>query len=266
VNNALLVDGTESSYSVLMRWQVYFAGSMPFSWKLPCTCKLYSLWLLTHPGYITQSCSPILQWQIAWSLFPTPLLPWFSSCTPGKIVLYNSKYVPKDIQQPEIEEIQLLTVKLCYSVAVSDVCIPRVFSWGHSYRICPCKAMFTACSKVVPIGWDFNGCLLSITGYDAVEDHDRASWSIPWDPGGAAWWRLEGKPPFKEEGMLATLLSSPWVGSFVPHLLGLGYSEATEPRTTNTWQSKYRQLGLDSDGFGLLSLTSLSSSRVPLPL
>jgi hypothetical protein len=115
---------------------------------------------------------------------------------------------------------------------------------------------------VVPIGWDFNGCLLSITGYDAVEDHDRASWSIPWDPSGAAWWRLEGKPPFKEEGMLATLLSSPWAGSFGPHLLGLGCSEATEPRTTNTWQSKYRQLGLDLDGFGLHSLRSSSPSVV----
>jgi hypothetical protein len=45
------------------------------------------------------------------------------------------------------------------------------------------------------------GCLLLSTGYE----HRRASSSIQWDPGGAAWWRLEGKPAFKEGGMLATI-------------------------------------------------------------
>jgi len=193
MNHVVLVGGTESKYYVHMPWQGYFGGTVSLFCKLPCTYKLSSVWLLSYPRDITQCCSQILQWKIARPLYPTPALPWFSNSTPRKVALYNSEHLQGPIQQPKIGNTQLLTVNLNCSVTASYVCISGLFTWGHSCGIFHCRTIFTEYSKVVPIAWDFKCCLLSSAEYDAMKDHGKASSSIPWDPGGAAGWRLEGK-------------------------------------------------------------------------
>jgi hypothetical protein len=75
---------------------------------------------------------------------------------------------------------------------------------------------------------------------------------VPWDPGGSTWSRLEGKPDFKDGGMLATpfpiiAMAGPWAVS----LLGLGFEESLEACShIYEWISNGCG-GLDQDGFGL---------------
>jgi hypothetical protein len=166
------------------------------------------VWFLSHPG---DGCSQIFQWQIAWSLYLAPFQTWVSYCTPRKVALYNSEHLQGRIQHTEIGNIQLLTLKLSYSVTAS-LSIAGLFTSRHSFGICHYRVVFTDYSKVVPIAWNFRGCLLPSAGYDAAKDHGKAYSSIPWDPGGALWWRLESKPHFKGGGMLATfpVISMGW--------------------------------------------------------
>jgi hypothetical protein len=127
---------------------------------------------------------------------------WFLYCTPGKPARDTSEPLQDTIQQIDIEKFQLLTVKLGYSVTASYVCIPGLVAWAHSSGICHCRTILTDYNKVLHVAWDFRGRLFLSVGCGAATDHGKASSSIPWDPGGAVWWRLEDKPPFKEGGML----------------------------------------------------------------
>jgi hypothetical protein len=90
------------------------------------------VWFLSHPG---DGCSQIFQWQIAWSLYLAPLQTWVSYCTPRKVALYNSEHLQGRIQHTEIGNIQLLTLKLSYSVTAS-LSIVGLFTSRHSFGIC----------------------------------------------------------------------------------------------------------------------------------
>jgi hypothetical protein len=147
----------------------------------------------------------VLQWQIAWSLYCAPFQPWFSYCSPGKVIMYTGEQLQGHNQQPKIGNSQLLTVQCSYSITAS-VCIVALFICGYSFGSCHHKAIPTADNKLVSIALDFRGPLLPSSGYGAAIDHGKSSSSIPWDPGGVAWWRLEGKPPFEDGGMLIATL------------------------------------------------------------
>jgi hypothetical protein len=88
------------------------------------------------------------------------------------------------------------------------LCIVGLFARGHYFESFHPKAILPAYNKVLQIAWDSRGHLFTSSGYGALTDHGEASLSIPWDPGDVPWWRLEGKPPFKEGGMLTTTFPS----------------------------------------------------------
>jgi hypothetical protein len=197
-------------YSRLIKWSLESEfglctlGNIPFcycvlvQWEIPWTVILAALnpWLQHcsagheySPGYEN------FRWIIAWSLCPTPLQSWLAYCTPSKVSLYYSEHLQGHNQRTEVGNIQLLIVKISYSVTASSyVCTARLFAWAQSLKIC---------HYAMHIAWDFRGGLLFSLGCDAATDHVKFFLSIPWDPGGAVWWWLEGKPPFKEGGMLA---------------------------------------------------------------
>jgi hypothetical protein len=80
------------------------------------------------------------------------------------------------------------------------VCIVGLFARGHYFESFHHKAILPAYNKVLQIAWDSRGHLFTSSGYGALTDHGEASLSIPSDP--------EGKPPFKEGGMLTTAFPS----------------------------------------------------------
>jgi hypothetical protein len=160
--------------------------------------------------------------------------------------------------QPEIVSLQLLTVKFSYSAAISSVCTAGLFASAYSFGICPCTIILTDYNMVLHLALDFRGHLLLCIGCGAATDHGKASLNIPWDPGGGAWWRLEGKPPFKDGGMLASLLPADGPPDLAQAFLG------SQLRRRHIYTSKTAtgEGGLDVDGFGLHSLRSSSYSVV----
>jgi hypothetical protein len=178
--------------------------------------------------------------------------------------MYTGEQLQGHNQQPENGNSQLLTVQCSYFITPSSVCIVTLFIYEYSFGSCHHNAIPTADNKLVSIAWDFRGPLLPSSGYGASIDHGESSSSIPWDPGGVAWWRLEGKLPFKDGGMLTATL--PFTVGPVHrwarwHWVGLG-QRAWRRRAIKIRENN-REGGLDLDGFGLLSLRSSSFSRVP---
>ena len=81
-------------------------------------------------------------------------------------------------------------------------------------------------------------------GYDTCRDlGEDMKHKVQWDPGGASRWQLEGRPPFKEGGMLATYPYHYWAGL---GLLGRHGGSDYKYR----WK-RYEQAGLELDDFGL---------------
>lgn len=185
--------------------------------------------------------------------------PWFSYYSLGNDY---SEHLQCPIQQSENENFQLIMAQISYSITTYSVCMVGLFVWEHSLEICHRKEILTAYNKVLHISCDFRGHLFPSTGYGAATAHQEASLSVPWDPGGAEWLQLEGKPPSKEGRMLATLLPSRWAA-----VMGQGLLRSeTRELTINTNTATTRGYGCELDGFGLLCFCLLLPLWFPTSL